>query len=57
MEDLIEYGTVRRPLIGVTITDVAAEDAVAYGLPKVSGVLVQDVRADGWHPMTMVDVG
>jgi len=47
MQDLIEYGTVRRPLIGVTIQDVAAEDAEAYGLPKVSGVLVQDVRADG----------
>lgn len=47
MQDLIEYGTVRRPLIGVTITDVAAEDAEAYGLPKVSGVLVQDIRPDG----------
>lgn len=47
MEDLIEYGTVRRPLIGVTIDDVEAEDAEAYGLPKVSGVLVQEVRPDG----------
>lgn len=47
MQDLIEYGTVRRPAIGVTIQDVAAEDAELYGLPKVSGVLVQEVRDDG----------
>ncbi|MDP2959046.1 MAG: trypsin-like peptidase domain-containing protein [Longimicrobiales bacterium] len=47
MQDLIEYGSVRRPRIGVNIADVAAEDAEAYGLPKVSGVLVQDVPADG----------
>ena len=47
MQDLIEYGAVKRPLIGVTIADVSAEDAELYGLPKVSGVLVQDVRQDG----------
>jgi serine protease Do len=47
MQDLIEYGTVKRPLIGVTIQDVSAEDAEVYHLPKVSGVLVQDVREDG----------
>jgi len=47
MQDLIEYGAVKRPLIGVTIQDVSAEDAEVYHLPKVSGVLVQDVRADG----------
>ena len=44
MQDLIEYGSVRRPAIGVTIQDVVAEDAEQYGLPKVSGVLVQNVR-------------
>ena len=36
-----------RPRIGVTIQDVAAEDADVYGLPSVSGVLVQTVDADG----------
>ncbi|NJD19709.1 MAG: trypsin-like serine protease, partial [Gemmatimonadetes bacterium] len=45
MQDLIEFGSVRRPAIGVTIQDVVAEDAEQYGLPKVSGVLVQSVRA------------
>lgn len=47
MEDLIEYGTVRRPRIGVTIQSVEAEDAEIYGLPSVSGVLVQTVAEDG----------
>jgi serine protease Do len=47
MEDLIEYGHVRRPQLGVQIADVALEDAEAFGLPSVSGVLVQQVVADG----------
>ena len=47
MEDLVEYGHVKRPRIGVTIADVVAEDAEAYGLPSVSGILVQDVPDDG----------
>jgi serine protease Do len=47
MEDLVEYGHVKRPRIGVTIEDVVAEDADAYGLPAVSGILVQTVDASG----------
>jgi serine protease Do len=47
MEDLVEYGHVRRPRIGVSIQDVQAEDAEVYGLPSVSGVLVQTVEEDG----------
>jgi serine protease Do len=47
MQDLIRYGHVKRPMIGVQITDVHAEDADVYGLPSVSGVLVQDVTKDG----------
>jgi len=47
MEDLVEYGHVKRPRIGVTIADVVAEDAEAYGLPSVSGVLVQTVDERG----------
>ena len=47
MEDLVEYGHVRRPRIGVAINDVAAEDAEVYGLPSVAGVLVQTVEQDG----------
>ncbi|MDX1648112.1 MAG: trypsin-like peptidase domain-containing protein [Longimicrobiales bacterium] len=47
MEDLVEYGHVKRPRLGVSIGEIAAEDAEAYNLPSVSGVLVQDVPADG----------
>jgi serine protease Do len=43
MEDLVEYGHVRRPRIGVQIEDVESEDAEIYGLPSVSGILVQGV--------------
>jgi len=46
MEDLIEYGMVQRPRMGVTIEQVSAEDAEVYGLPSVSGVLVQTVQDD-----------
>jgi len=45
MRDLVEYGQVRRPLLGVRIEDVTSEDAEVYGLPSVSGVEVQGVTA------------
>ena len=43
MEDLIEYRAVRRAFLGVQIGPVAPEDAEVYGLPEVSGALVQDI--------------
>ena len=43
--DLIEHGTVRRALLGVSIQDVNAEDAEAFDLPSIEGVLVQDFGA------------
>lgn len=46
MTDLIEHGHVRRALLGVSILDVNAEDAEVYGLPSVSGVLVEDLSGD-----------
>jgi serine protease Do len=42
MRDLIEYGYVRRALLGITIADVSAEDAEVYGLPAIAGVVVED---------------
>ena len=47
MEDLIEYGAVRRGYLGVRIAEVTPEDAEVYRLPDVSGVLIQDVPLDG----------
>lgn len=43
MEDLIEYGHVRRAFLGVSIMPVRPEDAEWYGLPEVAGALVQSV--------------
>ena len=47
MEDLIQFGEVRRAWLGVSINDVAPEDAELYGLPSVTGVLVQEVTEGG----------
>lgn len=46
MEDLVEFGRVRRPWLGIEIVDVQPEDAEVYGLPTVSGVLVQNLPDD-----------
>jgi len=45
-EDLIEHGVVRRPWLGVQVVAVTAEDAEAFGLPAVTGVVVQGVTDD-----------
>ncbi|HEV2131318.1 MAG TPA: trypsin-like peptidase domain-containing protein [Longimicrobiaceae bacterium] len=42
--DLIRYGYVRRPRIGVGVNDVTAVDAEAYGLPEVAGAEVVSVE-------------
>jgi serine protease Do len=42
MKDLIEYGRVRRAALGISIRRVTPEDAEAFRLPEVSGVVVQD---------------
>jgi serine protease Do len=42
MEDLLEHGHVRRPLLGISIGSVGPEDAQVYGLPRIAGVLVED---------------
>jgi serine protease Do len=42
MVDLLEYGHVRRPLLGISIGVIEPEDAQVYGLPRIAGVLVED---------------
>jgi serine protease Do len=49
-DDLIRYGRVRRPILGVNITEVGVEDAQLYHLPSVAGVLVQDFPPDIQSP-------
>ena len=43
MEDLIEYGRVRRAWLGVSITAVGPEDQEYFKLPEVAGVLVGEI--------------
>jgi serine protease Do len=42
MTDLIKHGHVKRPLLGISIQDITQEDAEVYGLPEISGVLIED---------------
>ena len=46
MEDLVEYGRVRRAYLGVRMVAVTPEDAEVYGLPEIAGALVQSVEED-----------
>lgn len=46
MRDLLEYGHVRRPLLGISIENVTPEDAQVYGLSRIAGVLVVDFADD-----------
>ncbi len=46
MRDLLKYGHVRRPLLGISIQEISPEDAQVYGLPRIAGVLVEDFADD-----------
>jgi Do/DeqQ family serine protease len=47
VEDIIEYGTVQRALLGVSIEELDAETARENNLEDVSGVLVIGLRENG----------
>jgi len=47
VDDIVEYGEVRRGHLGVNVTTVAPEDAEYFGLDEVRGVLVQGVEEGG----------
>jgi serine protease Do len=46
MRDLIAYGHVRRPMLGVQIAEIAPEDAEAYGLEGIAGARIDDFGED-----------
>ena len=46
IDDLIEYGQVRRAVIGVLINSVTSADAKYYELERVAGAMVQNFSAD-----------
>ena len=47
MEDLVEYGQVRRALLGIGMSDLDAISAESYGLQTVSGVEVTTITPGG----------
>jgi Do/DeqQ family serine protease len=47
VKDLMEYGTVQRAILGVTIQDVTAELAKEKNIPAIEGVYVNGVRPEG----------
>jgi serine protease Do len=42
-DDLMRYGKVRRPALGITLKDVRPEDAEVFRLPRIAGVVVNDL--------------
>src|SRR5262249_8028518 len=41
-DDLVRYHRVRRPALGVSITEVTPEDAEVFKLDRIQGVVAQD---------------
>jgi serine protease Do len=56
-DELIKTGHVERPLMGVQVQAVAPADAELYGLPSVSGALVQQVTKGGPADKAGLDQG
>jgi len=46
-EDLMQFGEVRRPRLGLRLADVTPADAVVYDLPAVEGVEIVGVDPEG----------
>ena len=46
MNDLIEHGSVRRAIVGVSLQEVTPEDAEAAGLKEIRGAKVSDFTSD-----------
>ncbi|MDH3734683.1 MAG: Do family serine endopeptidase [Gemmatimonadota bacterium] len=57
IRDLLEYGFVRRPRLGIRVSDVTAVDAEAYGLERVSGADVNSVDQDSPADDAGIEVG
>jgi serine protease Do len=56
MDDIIQYGRVRRAILGVTIQDVRPEDAQAAGMKEIRGALVGGSTPGGDSPAAKAGV-
>jgi len=43
-DDLVKFGRVKRPALGVSITEVTPEDAEVFKLERIQGVVAQDFQ-------------
>ncbi|MBM4196034.1 MAG: DegQ family serine endoprotease [Gammaproteobacteria bacterium] len=57
MSQILQFGKVRRGLLGVTISDFGADTAKAYGMDSAEGALVQEVAAGSSAEKAGVEVG
>ncbi len=57
MSQILEYGEVRRGLLGVSITDMNANTAKALGVDETEGALVQEVVADSAAEKAGIEAG
>jgi len=56
-DDILHYGHVRRPQIGVSIRSVTEADAEVYHLPRIEGAIVASVTADSPAAKAGIKVG
>jgi len=57
MEQLLEFGEVRRGLLGVSITDFTKDTAEAYGMKDTDGALVQEIVPGSAAEEAGIEVG
>jgi serine protease Do len=57
VKDLIEFGTVQRAILGVSIQDITAELAKEKSLEKIEGVYISGVRDDGAAKLAGIQEG
>ena len=56
-DDFINYGSVQRAMLGVTMSEINAERARKLGLMEISGVYVEGVQKDGPADKAGIKVG
>ncbi len=57
MEQIIEFGEVRRGLLGVSITNFTKDTAEAYGMDSTDGALVQEIVPGSAAEKAGIEVG
>jgi len=57
MEQILEFGAVKRGLLGVSISDFTAETAEAFGVEETEGALVQEIVPNSAAEKAGIEVG